>query len=57
MQEDSALGDIDVSFAMTDGTGGFATHLDLSGTRSQPWLYWFNGDPDTCDLYRFDRTT
>jgi len=35
--------------------GGHGRHLDISGTREHPWLYWFVGDPDRCNLYRFNK--
>lgn len=53
--EGSQFGDLDL---MLTGEGaGHAAHLRISGTREEPWLYWYNGDPDGCDLYRFNRTT
>lgn len=52
---DSALGDINLSFTSDGGPSYFGTHLDISGSRKHPWLYWFEGDPDECHLYRFDR--
>jgi hypothetical protein len=29
--------------------------LWISGNRAEPWLYRFDGDPDNCDLIRFQR--
>lgn len=29
--------------------------LYISGSRADPWLYWYITDPDTCRLYRLDR--
>jgi hypothetical protein len=28
----------------------------ISGDREEPWLYRFDGDPDSCDLIKFQRT-
>lgn len=50
------FGDIELSFASPPGyNGGYHTYLDISGSRGDPWLYWYIGDPDSCDLYRFNR--
>jgi hypothetical protein len=29
--------------------------LWISGNREEPWLYRFEGDPDSCDLIKFHR--
>ena len=29
--------------------------LFVTGTRTEPWLYTFEGDPDSCSLLRYDR--
>jgi hypothetical protein len=47
------VGDIQVDF---DGPDGYGSYLEISGSRDEPWLYWYIGDPQGCDLYRFDRT-
>ncbi|WP_446211853.1 hypothetical protein [Micromonospora sp. IBSANI012] len=53
---DNQFGDIDVSFKSPPGyNGGYGTYLDISGSRTAPWLYWYVGDPDSCVLYRFNR--
>lgn len=31
------------------------TQLWISGDRAEPWLYRFEGDPDSCDLVEFRR--
>ncbi|MFG2043015.1 hypothetical protein [Dactylosporangium sp. NPDC048998] len=51
----ASQGDIDLSLTAEGRSGSFGTSLYISGTRKQPWLYWFDGDPDGCNLYRFDR--
>ncbi|MGC9665085.1 hypothetical protein ACNTMW_00850 [Planosporangium sp. 12N6] len=53
---DNHFGDVQVSFTDPPGyNGGYGAFLDISGSRDDPWLYRYVGDPDTCDLYRFNR--
>ena len=52
LPEDSPLGDVDLDF---DDQSIGAT-IRVSGTRSQPVLYRYIGDPDSCRLERFERT-
>jgi len=53
---DSTAEDIYLSFTAPAGyPEGFLTGVDIAGTREEPWLYWYVGDPDVCDLYRFTR--
>ena len=44
-------GDIEISFP----DARVNTYLVLSGSRSNPSMYWFVGDPDSCDLYWFNK--
>ncbi|MFB9239995.1 hypothetical protein ACFFWC_31470 [Plantactinospora siamensis] len=50
----TGAGDIDLSLT-AKGRPGYLTSLYISGSRKQPWMYWFDGDPDGCNLYRFNR--
>ncbi|QGN49820.1 hypothetical protein GKC29_25340 [Micromonospora sp. WMMC415] len=53
---DNPFGDIDLIFESPPGyNGGYGTDLNISGSRTDPWLYWYVGDPDSCVLYRFNR--
>ncbi|WP_433074212.1 hypothetical protein ACQP1P_26970 [Dactylosporangium sp. CA-052675] len=48
-------GDITLRLTSDGRPRSHHTYLDISGTRERPWLYWYDGDPDVCELYRFDR--
>ncbi|MFC4145144.1 hypothetical protein ACFO0M_02640 [Micromonospora mangrovi] len=50
-------GDITLSYDYSPPgvNGGYGDSLNISGSRGDPWLYWYVGDHDGCDLYRFDR--
>jgi hypothetical protein len=51
---DSVEQDIYLSFTAPAGhQEGFG--VSIAGTREEPWLYWYVGDPDSCDLYGFER--
>lgn len=50
----SDFGDITLSHEYSQ-PGGYGDYLDISGSRADPWLYWYVGDHDSCDLYRFHR--
>ncbi len=54
---DSSQDDIDVRFAAPSGNypSGLDTTLDIGGSRTKPILYWYVGDPDSCDLYQLNR--
>ncbi|WP_433065053.1 hypothetical protein [Dactylosporangium sp. CS-033363] len=54
--ETGSQGDITLSLTSDGRPGFFGTSLYISGTAQEPWLYWYDGDPDSCELYRFDRT-
>jgi hypothetical protein len=43
-------GDIELRFA-----NGPIRGLGVAGTREVPWLYWYVGDSDNCQLYMFTR--
>jgi hypothetical protein len=45
------LGDIHHGF----DEARFSRYLSISGNRTKPWLYWYIGDPDSCQIQRFDR--
>jgi hypothetical protein len=51
LPKDDGLGDIDLGF----DEARFSTYLLISGNRTKPWLYWYIGDPDSCQIQRFDR--
>ncbi|WP_433618686.1 hypothetical protein ACQP2P_21915 [Dactylosporangium sp. CA-139114] len=48
-------GDIRLRLTSDGKPRSHGTSLDISGTREQPWLYWYEGDPDVCHLYRFNK--
>jgi hypothetical protein len=48
---DDGFGDISLRF----DEARFATYMRVSGTRPEPWLYWYIGDPDSCVIERFER--
>lgn len=52
LPHDDGFGDISLSF----DAARFAMYLDVAGTRTKPWLYWYVGDADLCHIHRFDRT-
>ncbi|WP_433223178.1 hypothetical protein ACQP00_25455 [Dactylosporangium sp. CS-047395] len=54
--ETGSQGDIRLSLTSDGRPGSFSASLYISGTAREPWLYWYDGDPDSCELYRFDRT-
>ncbi|MFF8383910.1 hypothetical protein [Streptomyces kanasensis] len=37
------------------GGGGLGYHLNVTGTRAEPRLYRFAGDPDVCEFHGFTR--
>jgi hypothetical protein len=49
LNPDSKYGDL----FLTAGNHGF--DADITGTRDNPALYEYIGDPDNCDLYRLNR--
>lgn len=51
LAHDEGFGDINLGFS----DAKFSTYLQISGTRTRPWLYWFIGDPDLCHIRRFNR--
>jgi hypothetical protein len=51
LSRDEGFGDIRLGFT----EARFAAYLSISGTTSDPWLYWYIGDPDLCNIQRFDR--
>lgn len=51
LSSDDGFGDIHLGFDVAR----FSTYLSISGSRTKPWLYWYIGDPDSCQVQRFDR--
>ena len=45
----SEFGDVELSI------GTFGMYLDIAGSRREPWLYWYDVDPDLCRLKRLNR--
>jgi hypothetical protein len=45
----------DVKAGQRPATFGVST-VNVSGTRTEPWMYTFgDGDPDSCDIIRYER--
>jgi hypothetical protein len=54
---DSLQTDVSLVFVGPDGTEGGWDLIDVAGTKAEPLLWYFYGDPDECNLREMKRTS